>query len=115
MAKSTKPETKVANAPTKAAAGTTTKFTTKPAAPQGKFMFDQMNYIIMFVGFIVLVLGFVMMSGGAPTDPNVFDKAEKYSTRRITIAPILIVLGFLIEIVAIFYRSKTNSENNAAL
>jgi hypothetical protein len=113
MAKSTKPETKTASAPSKVATGNTTKFSTKPTVPQGKFMFDQMNYIIMFVGLVVLVIGFMTMIGGSPSDPNVFDKAEKYSTRRITIAPMLIILGFFIEVVAIFYRPKTNSETTS--
>jgi len=116
MAKSTKPESKVATPASKSSTSSTSKlFSSKPSLPKGKFMFDQMNYIIMLVGLVVVVLGFMAMSGGAPTDPNVFDKAEKYSTRRITIAPILIVVGFLIQVVAIFYRSKTSSETNTSI
>ncbi len=46
------------------------------------------------------------MSGGKNTDPNVFDKNVVYSTTRITVAPILIILGLVIEIYAIFKKNK---------
>ena len=75
-------------------------------------MFDQMNYTLLMVGLVVLVIGFIAMTGGADHDPNVFSKAEKFSFRRVTLAPILILLGFGIQIVAIFYRSSTPSESN---
>jgi hypothetical protein len=46
------------------------------------------------------------MSGGKSPDPNVFNPDEVYSTRRITVAPIVVLLGFAIEIYAVFHRSK---------
>jgi len=48
-----------------------------------------------------------LMSGGKTTDPNVFDNNEVYSTTRITVAPILILFGFVVEIYAIFKKPKT--------
>jgi hypothetical protein len=51
------------------------------------------------------------MAGGKSKDPNVFDPKEVYSTTRITIAPILIILGFLVEVFAIMKKPKTETNN----
>lgn len=72
-------------------------------------LFDKTNYIILIVGLIVLSIGFMMLSGGKSPDPNVFDKEAVYSFRRITLAPLTIVLGFVIEIWAIMRVPKTNN------
>ena len=69
-------------------------------------LFGRENYILMLVGIAVLALGFFLMSGGKSPDPKVFDEKEVYSTTRITIAPILIIAGFIIEIVAIMRKPK---------
>ncbi len=61
------------------------------------------NYKILAVGFVVIVLGFVLMAGGGSDDPMVFNY-EMFSWRRITLAPIVVVLGFCIEIYAILSR-----------
>lgn len=71
------------------------------------FIFDKTNYIIMVAGVVIILLGFLLMSGGATTDVNVFPKEELYSFRRITLAPIVIMIGFAIEIVAILKRPKS--------
>jgi hypothetical protein len=60
----------------------------------------------MLIGIIVIILGFVLMSGGKSEDPNVFDVDQVYSKTRITIAPILIMAGLLIEVYAIMKKSK---------
>ncbi len=91
-----------------------TPFKEKQAAPvQAKqtaaltpFIFDRTNYLIMIGGVVVILIGFMLMSGGATTDPNVFPKEELYSFRRITLAPIVVMLGFGIEIFAILKRPK---------
>jgi hypothetical protein len=70
-------------------------------------LFTKDNYIWMAIGAVIIALGMFLMSGGKTTDPNVFDNNEVYSTTRITVAPILILLGFVIEIYAIFKKSKT--------
>jgi len=70
-------------------------------------LFTKDNYIRMAIGAVIIALGMFLMSGGKTTDPNVFDNNEVYSTTRITVAPILILLGFVIEIYAIFKKSKT--------
>jgi hypothetical protein len=70
------------------------------------FLFDKTNYYIMFAGLALILLGFVLMSGGKSTDPHVFNKEEIYSFRRITLAPILIIAGFVVEVVAIMRKPK---------
>lgn len=71
-------------------------------------MFSKENYIWMLVGLIVIALGMFLMSGGkSNTDPAVFNKEAVYSPIRITLAPILILAGLVIEIFAIFKKPKT--------
>ena len=73
---------------------------------QGLFTKD--NYMWMLIGVVVMTIGFFLMAGGKSADPKVFNDSEVYSTRRITIAPILIIGGLLIEIFAIMKKPKTN-------
>ena len=82
--------------------------TNKETATPSQNLFGKENYILMALGLIVLALGFFMMAGGKSANPNEFNASEIYSTGRITIAPILIVVGFIIEIVAIMKKSKNN-------
>lgn len=67
-------------------------------------IFDKENYTWMLIGLVVIAIGMFLLSGGASTDPAVFDKNEVYSFRRITVAPILILAGLVIEIYAIFKK-----------
>jgi len=79
----------------------------KPTAATNQ-LFDKGNYMWMLIGLGVLALGFFLMAGGKSSDPRVFDPKEVYSTTRITIAPMLIIAGFIIEIFAIMKKSKSN-------
>lgn len=69
-------------------------------------IFGRQNYIWMLAGLIIIALGMVLLAGGKTTDPNIFNTNDVYSTRRITIAPILILAGLVIEIFAIFRSPK---------
>jgi hypothetical protein len=69
-------------------------------------LFTKENYILMAIGLVIAAVGFFLMAGGKSADPKTFDPKEVYSTTRITVAPILIVLGFIIEIVAIMKKPK---------
>jgi hypothetical protein len=69
-------------------------------------IFDKQNYLWMVIGAVTIILGFLLMIGGKSADPNVFNKDEVYSFRRITLAPILIVAGLIIEIYAIMKKPK---------
>ena len=79
-----------------------------PTSGTGNSLFGKENYMWMLIGLAVLALGFFLMAGGKSTDPAVFNKDEVYSTTRITIAPLLIIAGFIIEIFAIMKKSKSN-------
>ncbi|WP_026752659.1 DUF3098 domain-containing protein [Sediminibacterium sp. C3] len=70
-------------------------------------LFAKENFLFMLIGGIVIALGMYLMSGGKSDDPSVFSNTEVYSKTRITIAPILIVVGLLIEVYAIFKKPKT--------
>ncbi len=69
------------------------------------FLFGKRAYRIMVVGLALIVLGFVLMSGGGSDDPNVFNP-EIYSTMRIRIAPTLVLAGFATLVVAILSVKK---------
>lgn len=76
------------------------------------FYFGKENYKLMFIGLIFIVLGFLLMLGydantrpdGTP-DPNYWNE-DIFSVRRIRIAPLLVIIGFFIEIYAILKRNK---------
>ena len=83
------------------------KVSTSVTEPEKKsnFVFGTFNYILMGVGIVVLLIGYVLLSGGGSDDPNVFNSAM-FDSRRMVVAPIMIVLGFVIEIVAIMFSFK---------
>lgn len=60
----------------------------------------------MAIGAVLVLAGFLLMSGGKNADPNTFDTNVVYSKMRITVAPILILLGLVVEIYAILKKSK---------
>jgi predicted tellurium resistance membrane protein TerC len=75
-----------------------------------KGLFNKQNYLLMLAGLIVLTIGFFLMAGGKSADPKVFNDNEVYSTTRITIAPLLIIAGFLIEIFAIMKKPTASQK-----
>jgi len=66
--------------------------------------FGKSNYIWMLIGAVCIIIGMFLMSGGKSPNQDVFDANEVYSFRRITLAPIVIIIGFVIEIYAIFKK-----------
>ena len=79
---------------------------TRPNSP----LFGKENYRWMAIGLIAVALGLILMGGGKSKDPNVFNPSQIYSFTRITLAPILILGGFVIEIFAIFKKDKKASQ-----
>lgn len=75
------------------------------------FGFQKENYKILLVGLAVNIAGFILMIGGAAEDPNVFNEEELFSSLRITIAPMLILLGYIIILLAIMKKPKAEDEN----
>ncbi len=69
-------------------------------------LFNKDNYTWMIIGAAIIAIGMFLMSGGKNQDPNTFDYNVVYSKTRITVAPILIILGLLVEVYAIFKKSK---------
>jgi hypothetical protein len=69
------------------------------------FTFGKRNYQLLIAGVVVMALGYILMSGGGSDDPNVFSDAI-FNTQRLTIGPILILAGLVIEIFAILHKPK---------
>jgi len=69
------------------------------------FAFKKKNFILLITGILFIATGLILMSGGASEDPEVFNY-EIFNFRRLTLAPILITIGFIIEIFAIMLRFK---------
>lgn len=72
---------------------------------KNKFVFGKRNYKFMIIGILFIALGFILMSGGGSDDPNVFNE-EIYSFTRIRIAPLIVIIGFAIEIYAIITKPE---------
>ena len=66
----------------------------------GQFLFERKNYIIMSIGVVVILLGFVLMVGGGSDDPLIFNESI-YNFQRIRLAPTLVLVGLAIEVYAI--------------
>ena len=82
------------------------KSTTKVTSAPINHLFGKENYKWMLIGLAVLALGFILMAGGKSADPTKFNPDEVYSFTRITLAPLLLIIGFVIEIYAIMKKSK---------
>jgi hypothetical protein len=91
----------------KPATGTPVTAVKKATAYQPlSFLFTKENYLWMGIGAGVIVLGMLLMMGGKNENLNTFDYNVVYSTTRVTIAPILILAGLMIEVYAIFKTPK---------
>jgi len=84
----------------------TTKATIQVKEKNTSVLFGRENYKWMLIGLVTMAIGFFLMAGGKSSDPNVFNDKDVYSTTRITIAPILIIAGLIIEIFAIMKKPK---------
>lgn len=74
------------------------------------FSFSSKNYKLLLIGLTINILGFILMIGGATEDPNKFSSDELFSTTRITIAPMLIVLGYIVIMYSIMKKPKSSSK-----
>ena len=63
------------------------------------------NYRLLIIGFVIIIIGFLLMQGGKSTNPNEFNP-DIFSFRRITLAPIVVLAGFIFEIYAIMKKPK---------
>ncbi len=93
-----------ASGPAPTAARPTTVRNTKAHGPVRPFLFGKTNYQIMIVGVVLILLGLFLMAGGKSPDPHVFRYDEVFSFRRVTLAPVLMMIGFCLEFYAILKR-----------
>lgn len=70
------------------------------------FVFGKDNYIYIIGGIVITIIGFILMMGGGSDDPNVFNGDELFSATRITVAPFLVILGFVVVIYGIMKKRK---------
>ena len=84
----------------------TTKKPQKKAEEGPRFAFDKQNYVLVIIGLVVLGIGLLLLIGGGSDDPNVFNDSL-FDFRRLTLAPILILAGYIIEIFAIMKLPKS--------
>jgi hypothetical protein len=78
----------------------------KPGGEQSaSFAFGRENYRLLIIGLVVILAGFLLMIGGGSDDPNEFSEGI-FSFRRMTLAPILVLAGYVIEIYAIMKKPK---------
>lgn len=75
-----------------------------------KSAFTKKNYMILVTGVALIGLGYLLMMGGGSDDPNVFNP-EIFGAQRITVAPIICLLGFAAIVVAIMWKDKSATNN----
>jgi hypothetical protein len=78
----------------------------KENSNEKEFALGKENYKLLIIGFVIIVIGFLLMIGGGSKDPNVFNKEEMFSAQRIIIAPLVVIFGFAFEIWAIMKKPK---------
>ncbi len=83
-----------------------TKMAKKEQEPKVEFALGKENYKYLIIGFTIIIIGFLLMMGGGSKDPNVFNADELFSFRRIVLAPVVVLFGFMFEIWAIMKKPK---------
>ena len=81
----------------------------KPIEQKVEFALSRENYKLLIIGFAIIVFGFLLMIGGKADSPDEFNEAV-FSFRRITLAPIIVLFGFIFEIYAIMKKPKETEE-----
>ncbi len=79
--------------------------TTKKKEEEKSFVFNRENYILLLVGLGLMAIGFILLIGGGSKNPEVFSDAL-FDFQRLTLAPILILAGLVVEFFAIMKRPK---------
>ena len=69
------------------------------------YLFNKRRYRILLLSILVIALGFIIMSGGETSDPDIFNH-EIYNFRRIRLAPLIVLSGFILCIFSILYKDK---------
>jgi uncharacterized membrane protein len=74
------------------------------------FAFNKTNYILLAIGMAIIILGFILMSGSSSEEG--FFNADIFSARRIRVAPLVSLAGFIFVMVAIMYRPSKKTQDN---
>lgn len=69
------------------------------------FSFKKKNYILLFIGLIFIASGLILMIGGGSEDPTKFSP-DIFDFQRLTLAPVLLAIGFIIQFFAIMYKDN---------
>ena len=77
---------------------------------ESKFPIGKQNYLLLLIGFGIIVLGFILMLGGGSDNPDVFNYDGLFGFQRRTLAPIVVLAGFAFEIYAIMKKPKTEEK-----
>lgn len=75
---------------------------------KNNFALGKINFILMAIGMVIVIIGFILMTGGGSSE-TVFDP-EIFSARRIKVAPLVSLFGFLFIIGSILYQPKQKKE-----
>ena len=81
---------------------------TKPKIDKSDFAFDRQNYKWLLIGLAFLLVGYLLMIGGGSDDPDVFNYGM-FNFQRLTLSPILLIIGYLLGIYAIMKKPKNNN------
>ncbi|MBL7985904.1 MAG: DUF3098 domain-containing protein [Flavobacteriales bacterium] len=81
-----------------------------PAAHENELAFTRTNYRLLLIGIGIVILGYILMAGGGSGDPEVFIAEEVFSDRRITVAPIVCIIGYLFVVYAIMKKTGPGQE-----
>jgi hypothetical protein len=84
---------------------------TKNDIDKPNFALGKENYFLLSIGFVIIIIGFLLMIGGKSDNPNIFNGKEIFSFRRITLAPVIVLFGFIFEIWAIMKKPKETKES----
>lgn len=76
---------------------------------KSRFAFSKINYILLIIGIVAIVAGFILMSGPGSTETHF--EPEIFSIRRIKVAPAICFLGFIFVIFAIMFKKRDNKDN----
>lgn len=104
-------QTTPAPAPVKPASAPAKKAANSGPKKEVTFLFDKDNYMWMIGGGALVFIGFLLMSGGRSANPHEFHYDEIFSFRRITLAPIVIMFGYIIAIYGIMKKPKETEQS----
>lgn len=79
--------------------------------PSDEMPLTKENYMLLVIGFVIIIIGFILMAGGKSASPDVYSD-EIFSFRRITLAPMIVLFGFIFEIYAIMKKPKAQKEES---